>query len=282
MKRKILVTGATGFIGRKLVPELAKKHEVICFVRKTSKIKELEKLKVKFAFGDMLDRSSVSRALKDISIVIHLATSHLQGNEKLNIKGTRIIIEECKKNRIKRLVFISSMATKRRTLDDYGRAKKEIEKIVENSGVDYTILRPSIIYSRKNLSLIGKSISFPFVIPVIGNGRYKINPVHIDDVVKAICKAIDSKKATNKGYDVAGGENISFNEIIRICKEKFKIRKIAIHVPISLCLLIFRFFPIISLDAIRGINEDSNADTKGLEKDLRIKTISFREGIKTK
>jgi len=146
--------------------------------------------------------------------------------------------------------------------------------------LNYTILRSSVIYSEKNLSLIGKSLKIPFLIPVIGNGNYKLNPVYIDDVTEAICRSIKSKKADKKNYDVAGGGSISFNEIIEICRKEFRISKPIVHIPISICLLIFKIFPIVSQEAVKGINEDTNADTKNLEKDLKLNPRSFRQGIK--
>lgn len=276
---KILVTGATGFIGRKLVPKLAKKYEVCCFVRKTSDLETLQKEKVRLVFGDMLEKESVFKALKRIDIVIHLATSHMQGKERANLYGTMNIIEACKRQRVKKIIFISSMAAKRKILDDYGRTKLEIEKAIRESGLNYIILRPSLIYSHDNLSLIGKSLkALPFIIPIIGNGNYKMAPVFINDVVKAIANSIE-KKVKNKSYDVAGAENLSFNEIISVCKKKFGINKSVIHVPVALCLILFRFFPIISLEAVKGINEDTNADISGLKEELKVQPISFKKGI---
>jgi len=278
---RILVTGATGFIGRNLIPKLTKKHKIVCFVRKSSNLDFLKSQNVEFAFGDMLDANSLSAALKKIDAVIHLATPHVQGNEKSNILGSKNMIFACKKNKVKRIIYISSMATKRKILDDYGRVKLAIEHIFENSNLDYTILRPSIIYSKNNLSLIGKSLMIlPFIIPIIGSGRYKMNPVFIDDVTESIVGAVDRKKTIKKSYDVAGSENISFNEIIQICKKRFNIGKITFHIPKFLCLLIFRLLPIMSLESIKGIEEDSNADITDLRKDLNSNPISFREGVK--
>ncbi|MDD5086267.1 MAG: NAD(P)H-binding protein [Candidatus Nanoarchaeia archaeon] len=276
---KILVTGATGFIGKNLVPKIAEKHKVVCFVRKTSNTHELEKSNVVFKVGDLLDRSSLTDATESMDIAIHLATSHKQGN-KQDLVAAENLIEACKENKVKKIIFLSSMAAKRKSLDDYGRIKLEIERMMRNSGLNYTILRPSVIYSNNNLSLIGRSLKFPLIIPVIGNGNYKLNPVYIDDVTEAILRSIKSKKADRKSYDVAGGESISFNEIIKICKNEFKINKPVIHMPVSICLLIFKIFPIVSPEAVKGINEDTNADTKNLEKDLKLNTMSFRQGIK--
>jgi nucleoside-diphosphate-sugar epimerase len=278
----ILITGATGFIGKRLVKKLSlnKNYKIICFVRKNSKIKDLEKFKVNIIYGDMFDKNSILKALKNIDLIVHLATSHINGNEKLNLIGSKNIIESCIEKKVKRFVFISSMATKRKILDEYGKTKLDIEKILKSSSLDWTILRPSMIYSERNLFLLGKCISFPFIIPVIGNGKYKMDPVFIEDIIFSIEEVIRNKNSINKEYDLSGGERLSFNELINLCKKRFNIKKPAIHIPIFLCLAIFRFFPIISLESIRGINQDTNSDISNLVRDLKIKPRSFREGIK--
>lgn len=280
--KKVLVVGATGFLGTKLIPELIKKYDVTCMIRKKDSNKLLNlKNKIKITTGDMLNKESVERSLKKIEVVIHLATPHVKGKNEFNFIGSKNIVESCKKFNVKKIIFISSMAVKRKKLDEYGKIKLRIEKLIENSGLNYVIIRPSMIYDENNLSLIGTSIkSFPFIIPVIGNGNYKLNPVYINDVVKTICKVTDNEKSLNKIYDIAGPEKLSFNEIINICKKQFKIKKIIIRIPIIVCLFIFKLIPIISIETIRGINEDTNADTIELEKDTGIKLTNFREGIK--
>lgn len=278
--KKILVTGATGFIGSKLIPKLIKNYQVICFVRKTDDIEGIKKFNIQFAFGDMFDKDSLMKAVKNMGAVIHLATAHLPGKEEMNLLGSKNIIEACEKNKVKRVIFISSMATKRKNIDEYGKIKLKIENLIQNADLDYTILRPSIIYSKNNLSLIGKTLSFPLFIPIIGNGKYKMNPLYIEDLINTILKVIENKKSVREDYDVAGGEKISFNEIIKICKNRFNVKKPMLHLPIPLCLLIFKFFPIVSSEAIKGIKEDTNADITKLKRDLKIEPINFREGIK--
>jgi nucleoside-diphosphate-sugar epimerase len=228
----------------------------------------------------MLDKNSFEMSQDSIDIVIHLATSHIGGNEQLNLQGSNNIIEFCKEKKIKRIIYISSMAVKRDILDEYGAIKLQIEELIKQSGLDYTILRPSMIYSNKNLGIITKTFNFPFIIPIIGNGHYRINPVYIDDLIKAIEKSIESKVPIKKEYDIAGGESMSFNELVKISMIRFKMKKLIIHIPLKLCILIFKIVPIVSVEAIKGINQDTNADISSLKKDLKIIPISFREGVK--
>ncbi|MFA5173806.1 MAG: NAD(P)H-binding protein [Candidatus Pacearchaeota archaeon] len=280
MKEKIFLTGGTGFIGKELLPLISKNNKVKCLIRKGSNIESINNFKINCVFGDLMDKESFSSHLNKKDIVIHLATSHEKGKEDKSFICSRNLIEVCKDKKIKKFIFISSMAANRKSLDDYGKSKLKIEELIKNSGLDYIILRPSIIYNENNLSLIGKSLkSIPFIIPIIGNGKYKMNPVHIKDVVKSINATIRTQQK-NKIYDIAGAKNISFNEIIEICKKRFKIKKLKVHIPISLVLLICKFIPLLSPEAIKGVNEDTQADITELKKDLSINPISFEEGIK--
>lgn len=279
--KKMLITGATGFIGKMLVPKLAKNNKLVCFVRRSSNTACLKMKNVSFAYGDIMDKESINSAVKDFDVVIHLAASHTSGSEERNINGSANIISICRKRNVKKFIFISSMAVKRKSLDDYGRAKLKIENMLKKSGLNYVIIRPSIIYSKDNLSLIGKSLtSLPFFIPIIGNGRYKLNPVFIEDVVKVISLVSEKESIKNKEYDVAGAKSMSFNNIVDLCRREFSMQKIKLHIPIFLCVLVFRLVPLVSIESVKGINESTNADISALEEDLNVMPISFEEGIK--
>lgn len=278
MKKKIFITGATGFIGKALIKKISKKYDIQCFIRKNSDLDCFKKFNLKFDFGDLMDKESISNSLKMADVVIHLATSHQKGKEDTNLIASRNLIEVCKQKKIKKFIFISSMAANRKSLDNYGKTKLKIEELIKCSGLNYIILRPSVIYSHNNLSLIGTTLkSVPFIIPIIGSGNYKMNPVYIDDVIKTIAASINKQK--NKTYDVAGEKSLSFNEIIKICKQRFNIHKLNVHIPIFLALVIFKIIPIVSKEAIKGINEDTNARVDLLKKDLKVKTTSFSKGI---
>lgn len=278
--KKIFLTGATGFIGKKLVEKINGKYKIACLVRKTSNVELLKEKNIELVIGDLLEKESFIDGLNNADVVIHLAISHNKGNEKLNFEGSKNIIEACKEKKVKKLIYISSMAVKREIMDDYGKTKLKVEEVIKKSGLNYTILRPSMIYDEKNLGLIGKSLGIPLIIPIIGNGKYKINPIYADDVVDSIIKSIENKKSNKNEYDIAGQESLSFNEIVEVCKKQFKIRKVVVHVPLSLCILMFKFIPIVSVEAIKGINQDTSANIDNLKKDLNIKPINFIEGIK--
>ena len=152
----ILITGSTGFVGRNLINKIPDKEKVKCLVRKSSNIKFLKEHDVQLIYGDITDKKSMDNALKDTDIVIHLAAL-INGTKKqfynVNVEGTRNLIALCRKNKVKRIIALSSMAATRKHLDNYGKSKKESEDLIKDSGLNYTIFRPTMIYGKGSNSI---------------------------------------------------------------------------------------------------------------------------------
>ena len=116
----ILITGSTGFLGKHLIKVLDKKN-IKCLVRKDSNVNHLKDIEL--VYGDITDANSLDKSLKGVKEVIHLAAStHDQSLFHIvNVNGTKNLLEACKKNSVKRFIFISSMASTRRFLVDYSQ-----------------------------------------------------------------------------------------------------------------------------------------------------------------
>ncbi len=278
--KKLLITGATGFLGREIIQKKITGYEVFCFVRKGS-VDKIPKNNLNYVVGDLNDDESIKRATKGISVVLHLATSHIKGNEKESLYYSQNLIKACRENKVKKIIFVSSMAVKRKIKDNYGETKLRIEDEIKNSGIEYTIIRPTMVYSLDNLSVIGQSLKdFPFVIPIIGDGKSKISPVFIADLVEGIIKILNTKNSKNKVYEIGGKSKISLNEVIQLCKKRFKIKKVILHIPKIICIGIFKIFPIVSVESVKGVDEDTQVDSEELKKDLNLRLTDFKEKIK--
>ena len=194
------------------------------------------------------------------------------------------LVKASKENKIKKIIFISSMSAKRKYPDNYGKSKIQAEKILKESGINYTILRPPIIYGKGSTSfnfIIDKTKKIPFFTPIIGNGKYRISPVYIGDVVESIKNTIENKKTDRKEYDIIGGDSIFFVDLVNVLKRVTEDKKINIHIPIWVCNLISVCFPnIIGKKNIKNITEDSYADIEDAKKDLNYNPKKFKEGLK--
>lgn len=284
----ILVTGASGFVGRHLVSQLTPKNNVRCLVRSTSSVAGLEGCEL--VKGDITDIDSLINATKDVSAVIHLvaalgASSYVE-NYKIHVTGAKNLIEACKTNNVKRIVVASSVATLAEKKSDYGVTKAMADELFLKSGLDVTILKPDFIYGRDGkgfLTLVSVIKNGRFV-PIIGNGRYRRQPVHVDDVAAALFKSL-GEKAIGKTYIVASRDPIEFNHMVDMIAREFSIKKRKIHVPVWLALIIARLMsvkknPGLTRTVVFGIAQDRYADISPLVNELGVKPRNFEDGLK--
>lgn len=292
MKNKILVTGATGFVGKYLVKKLVKeKYKVRCLVRKISNIEYLKKLNLEIVYGDIINKDSIKNAIKDIDVIIHLASiinSKDPNIYNVNVRGSQNIIDICKKNKIK-VIYISSTATKNKYLDKYGKTKLEAEKLFLNSNLKTIVLRPGMIYAKDSkgfLHLLKYIKMFPFFIPIIGNGKYNLNLTYIEDLTSTIIKILKKDIFNNKAYDLSSSKQVNFNKLIGVINKQLNIKKIKIHIPILICKIIailtskIMEHPPITLENIKSTVYGSKTDISNATKDLNYKPINLEEGLK--
>lgn len=211
----LLVTGATGFIGSNLVKYLIERgYEVRVFVRNFQKAKNIFGDRVEIVKGVFQNKEDVQKAVKDVDIVIHLAgVVKLKPKEEVwesNFLTTKYLLEECK--RVEKFIFSSTIdvygplkvfATEEHPLnpiDVYARSKVEAEKVVVQSGIDYSILRIGIVYGvgARWWEYAFKFLKFGFI-PKTNNVTHLI---HVSDLVKAIEKVVNKGKK-NSVYNVA-------------------------------------------------------------------------------
>lgn len=220
---KILVTGATGFVGSHLLKKLDK-YEVSILSRKKIPING-----VNVFVGDLFDKKILLGASK-VDVVIHLAGSSEGNVYKINYEGTKSLIDACRENKVKKLIFISSYDAILNT--EYGKSKLKAEDYLKNSGLNYIIFRPTVIYGRDNKKDLGKIISLiKFGIATIpSDGNFKLQPLFIDDIVSLILKSVESK-SKNKTYFIGGGDALTFNDVVKLISDYLGRKVIKIRIP---------------------------------------------------
>ena len=147
-----LITGASGFIGKCLVKKMQEKREKLRLLIRSNKIDNFKKdASTEFFTGDLIKSETLVKATKDIEVVIHLAGISLTFDKKLylqiNVRGTKNLVQACEKNKVKRIVYISTRDASL-TGGFYSRSKLEAEEIVKSSFVNSTILRLAEVYGR--------------------------------------------------------------------------------------------------------------------------------------
>lgn len=216
MKNTLLITGAEGFIGKRLVRQLEKKYEIVGVDAKSN--------------GNITDRGLMKNIFetKNPDYVVHLAAAldnNIWNNLKNNIYGTMVIAGLCKRYGVKRLIFTSSAAVygnahkadERRRLHPincYGAAKKHCENIIRKKRLPHVILRFSNVYGKGGQGVISKWKENA-IAHLAGELYHTRDYVHVADVCRAIEKSIKSE-AGNETFNVSTGIETDLAQLGRI------------------------------------------------------------------
>ena len=238
---KVLVTGATGFVGPRIVHALrTERRDVRALVRRPDRGANLASLGVELAVGDVTDAASVSAAAEGCTHVVHLVAI-LKGKphdfERVMTGGTRNVIAAAKNAGIERLVLMSALGTTSTTKDlvPYFGAKFAMEQDTVASGLEYTIFRPSFVFGRGGaLATFMKQVRYSPVVTVIGSGRQQIQPIWIDDVAEHFARALDTPAAANKTFEIGGPDIVTWDELYRTIARVLGKRRALAHVPAGL------------------------------------------------
>lgn len=224
--RKIVVTGATGFVSRNLRKYLSEQNvELISISRKnfTQLKNETEIVSKNY------DEKKLLKKIKDSDALVHLVGIGKQSvnvdYEKTNVEFTNYMVNLSRKAKIKKIVYLSGLGVSATTSLGYFISKYQAEKIIIHSGTNYTIFRPSFIVGKDDL--LTKSLHKQIkkgLIKIPGSGNYKIQPIYINDVVKIIFKSITETKYRNKIIDLVGSDNISFKEYVGLFSKRTNTR----------------------------------------------------------
>jgi len=227
---KIVITGASGFIARNLRKYLSEKNtELIPISRNDFKQFKNESKVISKNYG----KKTLLQKIKNSDVLIHLVGIGKQSvntdYNMVNIEFTKHIVNLCKEAKIKKIVYISGLGVSSNTSLGYFISKYNAEKIIINSGLNYTIFRPSYIVGKDDLltKYLKKQIKNG-QIEIPGSGNYLIQPIYINDVVKIIFQSIIQTKFRNKIIDLVGPDYITFKQYVELFSKgtKTTIRKI--------------------------------------------------------
>lgn len=221
----IFLTGAGGFVGKQLVTRLIQDtpDTLYCLIRsgKSAWQPSIEHPRIVIVEGNLSDREAYSEYLAQCQTVVHLAAvtgkAGPQEFMQVNLHGTSSLLQQCKAAGVTQFLFVSTIAV---TFVDklryyYAQSKEQAEQCVRESGLKYVIIRPTLIAGRGAKAWEGllKLARLP-VLLVPGDGTPKLQPIHVDDLVRLISGILSQKSFDQQTIEAAGSEQISISDLL--------------------------------------------------------------------
>jgi NADH dehydrogenase len=236
----LLLTGATGSIGSRLLPLLLESGEdVRCLVREPRRL-GARRVDVQIALGDLGEMSDpylVRQALRGVDTVVHLAATIRDQPpkriEELNGLATVRLLRAAERSGVRRFAFFSALNASAAQRTRFFRAKWLAERAVESSPLQTTVFAPSIVYDRSDpwITLL-RRFSFLPVLPVSGDGRAAFQPIWAEDVARCVVAALE--REARPRYELVGPETLTYDEMSDLVSRVAGRPRSLVHLPLPL------------------------------------------------
>src|SRR5215469_15649457 len=295
--RTIAIAGGSGFIGRNIARRIAAIPATTVRVLTRNPAAARARLKIKncdFVQADVLLSVSLKEALAGANAVVN--ASQFDGYpvenprrgltfERIDFGGTSALLEAAEQCGVAQFIYISGAAANENSDHPAFQAKGLAERAIRESGLNYTIFRPSLVYGPEDKVVNGfvKVLRMTPVFPVPGSGRQKVQPVLVDDLAACVALALSGKGA-NGTYDVGGPELMTFDEMMRTVMEAAGARRPIVHVPEGLMRALGAIgeklpTPVLSRDAVAFVTADNACNIEPLVRDFGIQLTPMRAGL---
>lgn len=279
---KVLVTGATGFTGSRVVPLLLNSgYQVRALTRATSDRSPLANMNVEWATGDLSNAEPLTAALQGVDALVNIAS--------LGFGHAESIVRAAKEAGVKRGLFISTTAIFTQLNAGSKSIRLAAEEAIQASGLDYTILRPTMIYGSlrdRNMWRLIRLLRITPVMPIFGDGESLQQPIFVDDVAQAVLLALQNDVTIRKNYNIAGKDPLTYNQVIDIVASTLGKRVWKLHLPYMPIVRALQFtermrlrLPIKAEQVLR-LNEDKSFSYEEAKRDFGFTPRGFEEGIR--
>lgn len=249
-RHTVLVTGATGFIGRAVVRLLLHEdYRVRAFSRSRSGWPFPPHPHLERVTGDMQSGESLRHAANGAEWVVHLAAakSDERDSRQTNVEGARNLVDALRGAHVPFVINISTQSAKLQRRGIYAETKAQADALLHRSGLAVTTLRVSLVYGDMPAGVFGSIVRLSKlpVIPIFGDGTTRFSPIHRDDLARVILLASRLPAVRGKTFDVGGPETLSFDQLVAAILARRGMRRPIVHLPVSVGLLLARALAIL-------------------------------------
>lgn len=252
----ILVTGATGFIGKHLVLQLIEAgHYVRVLIRPSSQTPNLPiGVQMEVVVAGLNDLRGLRAAMVGVDTIFHLAGAEWHGAYaslmNVDIQGTQVISRLAAEAQVERIFYLSHLGADRASAYPVLKAKAIAEEYIRRSGIDYTIFRSSVVFGPGDGFTTGLGFIlkyFPGIFMMPGDGNTLLQPLWIEDLIACLSWSLEDPETLNQIFEVGGGEYLSMRQIVEIMMEAMNKRRAIINIGVpyirSLTVLFESLFP---------------------------------------
>ena len=241
--KTLFITGASGFIGRHLLPRLATGgYQTLYCLSRTAGNVFAPHPQVHPLEGSLADIDRYQPELASADCIVHLAaaTGKLQPADyfRINVVGTNNLIERAKQCGVKRILFVSSIAVRYANKDRYyyAQSKEKAEQIVRESGLQYAIVRPTIVLAEGSGVFAGlEKLAGMFRIPIFGDGRARLQPIAVENLVEFLDLILARNLFGTGIFEFGGPEVLTIEDLLcRICRARFSREPRCMHIPFGI------------------------------------------------
>jgi NADH dehydrogenase len=302
----VLVTGATGFLGRRVVQELLNRnYEVRCLVHTPGRERIFPDRSVDVRYGRITDPETLESACQEVEQVIHLVAVIRQQRDasfdQINRQGTANVLAAAKEaGSVRHFIHVSALGAANNPHYPYLYSKWQAEQEVMNSGLPYTIFRPSLIFGQGDefINALAALVRVFPLVPVVGAGRNRLQPILVEDVARCLVLAADRDDLKSKTIEIGGPQQLSYNQIVGLVAQTMGKRGVRFHVPVWLMRLNVWFMelllprPPITSEELRMLQVRNVTEVETVEETFGfspqplmgnidfVKSVGFGDGLK--
>jgi uncharacterized protein YbjT (DUF2867 family) len=267
MAEQVFITGGSGFVGSAVIGELARRGVQTVALMNRKPVDGA----TRSVPGDLFDSAAIASAMAGCSAVIHLVGIIMEKPgqgvtfERIHFQGTKSIVDAAKSAGVKRYLHMSALGVRADAASEYHRTKFAAEEYVRSSGLDWTILRPSLIHGpsgefmRMEIRWARKTAPPFFAMPYFGagllglGGAGKLQPIYVNDVARAFADSLMNGNTIARTFELGGSQQLTWPQLHQtVAQAVVKHRRLVIPMPAPLG----KFLAAIGVGRLLGFNRD--------------------------
>ena len=241
---RVLVTGATGFVGRAVVRALVEEgHLPLCLVRNRGAQRLFRGLPVEVVQGDTSDTSLLEALCSDVQAVVHGSAliREFPGVtfDMVNHRGTANLARSAGRAGVRHLVHLSNLDVSPHRRRPFFHSRWMAERAVLASGVAFTILRPSVMFGPGDrfVTSLARVARRWWVVPVPGDGRHRLQPLHVEDLARCVALCLGRDEYMGRVLPLGGPQVLTLDQVADEVMRALGVRRPRVHVPLPLVRL---------------------------------------------